>query len=212
MYKKDSVPEDAVRHYFWRVYDKRDSSSDHFYYIDGYNEDKANWMRYVNAAFSSESQNLVACQSGKQIYFYTIKHILPNQELLVWYCKEFAERLNYPLSGELMLQALSEFYSNVLSFTHIISPHVEQQLSPQNKDHGTRLTPTDDGYHSNGGPDESLTPPEDSSDSDSDNNYVLDFSCKKEKRVEKERNKVEQVTFSLKLSPSLSLLTKLFQL
>lgn len=37
------------------------------------------------------------------IYFYTIKPILPNQELLVWYCKEFATRLNYPLTGEQML-------------------------------------------------------------------------------------------------------------
>lgn len=40
------------------------------------------------------------------IYFYTIKPILPNQELLVWYCKEFATRLNYPLTGELMLQKI----------------------------------------------------------------------------------------------------------
>lgn len=44
----------------------------------------------------------------------------------------------------------------------------------------TQLTPTDgsvrsdEGYHSNGYHDE-FTPPEDSSDSDSDNNYVLDF-------------------------------------
>lgn len=39
---------------------------------------------------------------------------------------------------------------------------------------------TDEGYHSNGGQDE-LTPPEDDStseDSDSENNYVLDFSVK----------------------------------
>lgn len=49
---------------------------------------------------------------------------------------------------------------------------------------GTRLTPntegstrSDEGYHSNGCHDE-LTPPEDSSDSDSENNYVLDFSVK----------------------------------
>jgi len=42
------------------------------------------------------------------IYFYTIKPILPNQELLVWYCREFAERLNYPLTGELMLQRIRE--------------------------------------------------------------------------------------------------------
>ena len=113
-----------------------------FYYIDGYDVQKSNWMRYVNPAYSSESQNLIACQykvkqfrgvrpregacisnrsgimSGEKlivvallvfqmnIYFYTIKPILPNQELLVWYCREFAERLNYPLTGELMLQRI----------------------------------------------------------------------------------------------------------
>lgn len=42
------------------------------------------------------------------IYFYTIKPILPNQELLVWYCKEFATRLNYPLTGEQMLLKIRE--------------------------------------------------------------------------------------------------------
>jgi len=47
-----------------------------------------------------------------QIYFYTVKPILPNQELLVWYCKEFAERLNYPLTGEMMLQKIREKLNN----------------------------------------------------------------------------------------------------
>lgn len=91
-----------------------------------------------------------------------------------------------------MLQELMSESLNVIKIVNV-SLVAEKQLSPQSADHGTRLTPTDDGYHSNGGPDESLTPPEDSSDSDSDNNYVLDFSCKKEKRVEKEK-KVEQVS------------------
>lgn len=56
--------------------------------------------------------------------------------------------------------------------------------SPLVKLGNNRLTPpiegstrSDEGYHSNGCHDE-LTPPEDSSDSDSENNYVLDFSVK----------------------------------
>lgn len=65
-------------------------------------------MRYVNPAYSSESQNLIACQYKTNIYFYTTKPILPNQELLVWYCKEFAERLNYPVTGDLMLQRIRQ--------------------------------------------------------------------------------------------------------
>ncbi|KAG8233359.1 hypothetical protein J437_LFUL005820 [Ladona fulva] len=102
IYTTDNVPKTANRKYFWRVY----KDNELFYYIDGYDVRKSNWMRYVNPAYSSESQNLIACQYKMNIYFYTIRPILPNQELLVWYCKEFAQRLNYPLTGELMLQRI----------------------------------------------------------------------------------------------------------
>ncbi|XP_039293933.1 PR domain zinc finger protein 1 isoform X2 [Nilaparvata lugens] len=104
VYAKDAVPNTANRKYFWRVY----KDNQLFYYIDGYDVAKSNWMRYVNPAYSSESQNLIACQYKMDIYFYTIRPILPNQELLVWYCREFAERLNYPLTGELMLQRIRQ--------------------------------------------------------------------------------------------------------
>ncbi|XP_037519436.1 PR domain zinc finger protein 1 isoform X1 [Rhipicephalus sanguineus] len=170
VYRKDEVPANANRKYFWRVYDGPDS----FHYVDGFDVSKANWMRYVNPAYSSENQNLVACQVKQDIYFYTIKPIYPNQELLVWYCREFAERLSYPITGELMLQRIRE------------------QLQPADKDDAYysrphQLTPpegstrSDEGYHSNGGPEDGLTPPEDSSDSDSDN-YVLDFSVKAKRK------------------------------
>jgi len=104
IYAKDHVPKHANRKYFWRVY----NNSELFYYIDGYDVNKANWMRYVNPAYSSESQNLIACQYKMNIYFYTTKPILPNQELLVWYCREFAQRLNYPVTGDLMLQRIRQ--------------------------------------------------------------------------------------------------------
>jgi hypothetical protein len=162
-----------------------------------------------------------------QIYFYTVKPILPNQELLVWYCKEFAERLNYPLTGEIMLQKIRKsdiFYKFCIhirisaldgseNYTWLSLLFAGQQTtepepmrgpnspaehhsggkeaslpSPSGKaeyevSHG-QLTPpapdgsvrSDEGYHSHGYHDDpALTPPEDSSDSDYDNNYVLDF-------------------------------------
>lgn len=149
------------------------------------------------------------------IYFYTIKPILPNQELLVWYCKEFAERLNYPLSGELMLQRISKYLHIVISnkssegmYVLVFSGQQVQQSipaevitttgaasptepvvsaavgSPPKAGYEHHLTPadgsvrSDEGYHSNGYHDDAFTPPEDSSDSDSENNYVLDFSKK----------------------------------
>ena len=63
---------------------------------------------------------------------------------------------------------------------------------------------TDEGYHSNGGQDE-LTPPEDDStsseDSDSENNYVLDFSVKgtSTKVLVSEQKKEEELEVSLRL-------------
>uniref|UniRef100_A0A1B6C4A5 PR domain zinc finger protein 1 n=1 Tax=Clastoptera arizonana TaxID=38151 RepID=A0A1B6C4A5_9HEMI len=114
VYAKNSVPNTANRKYFWRVQIKEDRRFVHkvykdnqlYYYIDGFDITKANWMRYVNPAYSTQSQNLIACQHKMNIYFYTIRPIMPNEELLVWYCREFAERLNYPLTGELMLQRI----------------------------------------------------------------------------------------------------------
>lgn len=62
-------------------------------FIDGYDVHRSNWMRYVNPAHSLAEQNLVACQNSGDIYFYTIRPVEPNQELLVWYSHEFAQRL-----------------------------------------------------------------------------------------------------------------------
>lgn len=62
-------------------------------FIDGYDVHRSNWMRYVNPAHSLAEQNLVACQNSSDIYFYTIRPVEPNQELLVWYSHEFAQRL-----------------------------------------------------------------------------------------------------------------------
>uniref|UniRef100_A0A3B3UPS3 Tissue-resident T-cell transcription regulator protein ZNF683 n=1 Tax=Poecilia latipinna TaxID=48699 RepID=A0A3B3UPS3_9TELE len=63
------------------------------HFIDGCDVQKSNWMRYVNPARCLAEQNLVACQNGRDVYFYTIRPVEPKQELLVWYSQEFAQRL-----------------------------------------------------------------------------------------------------------------------
>ncbi|XP_042309867.1 PR domain zinc finger protein 1 [Sceloporus undulatus] len=104
IYTNDTVPKDASRKYFWRIY----SGGELLHFIDGFNEEKSNWMRYVNPAHSVQDQNLAACQNGMDIYFYTIKPIPPGQELLVWYCRDFAERLHYPSTGDLMMMNITQ--------------------------------------------------------------------------------------------------------
>ncbi|XP_037376059.1 PR domain zinc finger protein 1 isoform X1 [Talpa occidentalis] len=108
IYTSDTVPKNANRKYFWRIYSRGELQ----HFIDGFNEEKSNWMRYVNPAHSAREQNLAACQNGMNIYFYTIKPIPANQELLVWYCRDFAERLHYPCSGELTMMNLTQTQSN----------------------------------------------------------------------------------------------------
>lgn len=44
--------------------------------------------------------NLVACQHQEHIYFYTIRDIMPNEELMVWYCRDFAKRMGYDIDPE----------------------------------------------------------------------------------------------------------------
>ncbi|XP_051519934.1 PR domain zinc finger protein 1-like isoform X2 [Myxocyprinus asiaticus] len=63
------------------------------HFVDCYDVQRSNWMRYVNPARSLAEQNLVACQNGHEIFFYTIQPVEPKQELLVWYSGEFSQRL-----------------------------------------------------------------------------------------------------------------------
>jgi hypothetical protein len=98
----DPLPDD--RQYFWRVYDKKFGSI--MFYLDGKNTDRSNWMRHVLPAYDSDAQNLVAYQEGSRIFFLTVKHIHPHQELTVWYCREFSKRMGYPETGEAMAREL----------------------------------------------------------------------------------------------------------
>lgn len=258
-------------------------------------------MRYVASAYSLSVMNLVACQHQDNIYFYTTRDIMPNEELMVWYCKDFAKRLGYDVDPEratysickeeTMKKAYSTKTSGAAASAAVVNPEVaynhmqfvmgfhipqrRQQQSPtttpspppsaprtaftdsgalQNTNSTTvvqqssgvryhqtivnlrtesamghhhleeakgsshqlgrehspiregckeketavspashaskdthyehQLTPndgsvrSDEGYHSNGYHDDGFTPPEDSSDSESEHNYVLDCSKK----------------------------------
>uniref|UniRef100_A0A1B0CIK6 SET domain-containing protein n=2 Tax=Lutzomyia longipalpis TaxID=7200 RepID=A0A1B0CIK6_LUTLO len=240
--------------YFWRVQGTRHVTYGNikifkdadFYYLDGSDTSHANWMRYVASAYSLTVMNLVACQHQEHIYFYTIRDIMPNEELMVWYCRDFAKRLGYDVDPERATYSIAkeetmkkaygvqatpvhpEVAYNHMKFVmgfHIPRrtptpspsppPPTPSETGPPNK--GAReanvalgrdqsplregckekdaespvsqvgkdttyehqLTPTDgsvrsdEGYHSNGYHDDGFTPPEDSSDSESENNYTI---------------------------------------
>uniref|UniRef100_A0AAR2LZJ4 Tissue-resident T-cell transcription regulator protein ZNF683 n=1 Tax=Pygocentrus nattereri TaxID=42514 RepID=A0AAR2LZJ4_PYGNA len=74
---------------------------------------RSNWMRFVNPARSLAEQNLVACQNSCDIFFYTIRPVEPNQELLVWYSPEFSQRLcgHAPSPPDSLKTKLARFFS-----------------------------------------------------------------------------------------------------
>ncbi|KAJ8314744.1 hypothetical protein KUTeg_006894 [Tegillarca granosa] len=98
--KEPFYKKETERISLWKVY----KNNNVYQFIDNSDITKSNWMHYVNFAYSSSQQNLIACQIDFNIYFYTIKPIPPNTELMVWYCREYADRLNCPITGEEMLQ------------------------------------------------------------------------------------------------------------
>lgn len=106
IYRPEEVADAQDRTYFWRVY-MPGSQERLAFYVDCKDAARSNWMRYVQPSMPEGSQNLVAYQSGNAIFFLTIRHVNPNEELCVWYCKEFAQRMTYPTTGDLMLQKLS---------------------------------------------------------------------------------------------------------
>jgi len=78
------------------------------FFVDGKDVSRANWMRYVLPAYRQSLQNLVAYQDGDQIFFLTTKAIPADEEMTVWYCKEFARRMGYPTSGEVMMERVRQ--------------------------------------------------------------------------------------------------------
>ena len=61
--------------------------------VDGKDQTKGNWMRFINCARHEEEQNLVAFQYHGCIYYRAFKPIEPGTELLVWYGNDYVEEM-----------------------------------------------------------------------------------------------------------------------
>jgi len=61
--------------------------------VDASEPGLSNWMRFVNCARHDGEQNLEAFQCRGNIYYKTIRHVNPHEELLVWYGDEYGRQL-----------------------------------------------------------------------------------------------------------------------
>ena len=81
----------ADKKYFWRIFDKITNRLE--FIRDGKDTTLANWMRYVQPAFKVQDRNLLAYQDGQDVYFLAIRPISMDEELFVWYSKDFSTRM-----------------------------------------------------------------------------------------------------------------------
>ncbi|KAB5555911.1 hypothetical protein PHYPO_G00039560 [Pangasianodon hypophthalmus] len=92
-YQGELVDREEASAYSWVISRSRQCEE----YIDARNENRANWMRYVNCARNEEEQNLVAFQYRGGILYRCCQPIKPGQELLVWYEEEYSKDHDFTL-------------------------------------------------------------------------------------------------------------------
>ncbi|XP_076583454.1 uncharacterized protein LOC143318850 isoform X1 [Chaetodon auriga] len=86
--------------YSWAI---RDEAA--FVYIDGTDENKSNWMRYVTYTSSEEEHNLVIFQFYRHIYYKVSKPITDGAELRVWIGKDYATLLGLGMGDNVKCEA-----------------------------------------------------------------------------------------------------------